>query len=318
MALKGSENPFPHALLMEQDDTVVPTPTTTGWHLFVDEADGLLKLKDDAGTVTPVGGAGGDITTDPAWAAKGDLIAGTANDAASILTAGANDTILMADSAQSTGLKWAASQTPTTQAYDDVAAQGTADTYARGDHLHGMPSAGGGGDLVLLGQATASASATLDFASLITSTYDRYLVTLHNLLNATNSQHLWLRFSTNNGSTYDTTAIYAYAHNGWSGSSGAATASTAQAQIILTYPANVQVNTTAAYGLSGHFYLVDPLSTSNYKQVEGAWTSYLGSARLASNFNAQYDSTTAVDAFRIMYASGNITSGTVRVYGIAK
>lgn len=77
--------------------------------------------------------------------AKGDLIAGTAADTAARVAAGANDTILMADSGQSAGLKWVASQTPTTQDYDDVAAEGTADTYARGDHLHGMPSAGGGG-----------------------------------------------------------------------------------------------------------------------------------------------------------------------------
>jgi hypothetical protein len=76
--------------------------------------------------------------------AKGDLIAGTAADTAARLAAGSNDTILMAESAEATGLKWVASQTPTTQAYDDVAAQGSADTYARGDHLHGMPSAGGG------------------------------------------------------------------------------------------------------------------------------------------------------------------------------
>lgn len=52
------------------------------------------------------GGGGGDITTDPAWAAKGNLIVGTANDTAAILTAGANGKVLSADSAQTTGLAW--------------------------------------------------------------------------------------------------------------------------------------------------------------------------------------------------------------------
>jgi hypothetical protein len=41
-------------------------------------------------------------------AAKGDLLAGTANDAYSALTIGANDTVLTADSSAATGLKWAA------------------------------------------------------------------------------------------------------------------------------------------------------------------------------------------------------------------
>jgi hypothetical protein len=40
--------------------------------------------------------------------AKGDLIVGTAADAASKLAVGANTYILTADSAEATGLKWAA------------------------------------------------------------------------------------------------------------------------------------------------------------------------------------------------------------------
>jgi hypothetical protein len=88
----------------------------------------------------PTGGGGGNVATDTIWDAKGDLAAGTGANTAAKLTAGADDTILMADSAQTTGLKWVASQTPSTQAFGDAAAQGTADTYARGDHKHAMPS----------------------------------------------------------------------------------------------------------------------------------------------------------------------------------
>jgi hypothetical protein len=53
--------------------------------------------------------------------AKGDLIAGTAADTASRLAVGANGTVLTADSAEATGLKWAAagggSSGPTFRAY---------------------------------------------------------------------------------------------------------------------------------------------------------------------------------------------------------
>jgi hypothetical protein len=40
-------------------------------------------------------------------AAKGDLLTGTANDTPAVLTVGANGTTLVADSAETTGLKWA-------------------------------------------------------------------------------------------------------------------------------------------------------------------------------------------------------------------
>jgi hypothetical protein len=41
-------------------------------------------------------------------AAKGDLVAGSATNDAAVLTVGANDTVLTADSTTATGLKWAA------------------------------------------------------------------------------------------------------------------------------------------------------------------------------------------------------------------
>lgn len=46
------------------------------------------------------------------WDAKGDLLAGTANDAFDQVAVGANNTILTADSTVSTGMKWAAPATP--------------------------------------------------------------------------------------------------------------------------------------------------------------------------------------------------------------
>lgn len=126
-----------------QPQATPSTPASGDGRLFLDTADGLLKWIDDAGVVTEVALgtiSAGAVGTDSIWDAKGDLAAGTGANTASKLTVGANDTILMADSAQSTGLKWVASQTPSTQAFGDAAAEGTADTYARGDHKHAMPT----------------------------------------------------------------------------------------------------------------------------------------------------------------------------------
>jgi hypothetical protein len=53
-------------------------------------------------------GSGTTIATDTLWNAKGDLAAGTGSDTAARVAAGANGTFLVADSAQSAGVKWVA------------------------------------------------------------------------------------------------------------------------------------------------------------------------------------------------------------------
>lgn len=84
--------------------------------------------------------AAGALATDTFWDAKGDLAAGTGADAAARLAVGADDTILMADSGQATGLKWVAAGVPAAVTPDAAAAAGTADNYARSDHQHGVVS----------------------------------------------------------------------------------------------------------------------------------------------------------------------------------
>lgn len=135
--LKVSEQAYPSTRYTE---AAAPATPATGEVIIYAKADGNLYQKDDAGTETALAGAAGSVATDAIWDAKGDLAAGTGANTASKLTVGANDTVLMADSGQSTGLKWVASQTPSTQAFGDSAAEGTADTYARGDHKHAMPA----------------------------------------------------------------------------------------------------------------------------------------------------------------------------------
>src|SRR5262245_27841866 len=50
----------------------------------------------------------GNVAADPIIDAKGDLIVGTAADTAARLAVGSNNQVLVADSAQSSGIKWAA------------------------------------------------------------------------------------------------------------------------------------------------------------------------------------------------------------------
>jgi hypothetical protein len=71
------------------------------------KADGLMYSKDDAGSETLMSAGGGGIAA-TIFDAKGDLIAASAADTAARLAAGANGTILEAQSGEATGLKWSA------------------------------------------------------------------------------------------------------------------------------------------------------------------------------------------------------------------
>ena len=83
------------------------TPAATDQILIKDAGTGALQTADFS--EFGGGGGGGDVATDTIWDAKGDLAAGTGADTASRLPIGANDYVLTADSAEATGMKWAAS-----------------------------------------------------------------------------------------------------------------------------------------------------------------------------------------------------------------
>lgn len=177
----------------------------------------------------------------------------------------------------------------------------------------------GGG--AVLNTQTASSSSTLDFTSSISSAYDEYLLDIIDLIPSTNTI-IDMRFSTDNGSTYESSGTDAV--NGlydvaagytFPGSVGAVAALNSYTRLPFR-----DSNTTLATDGSfcAHLRLVN-LRGSKNKKVFGTITWDDNSNGILSlNWYGRLRLTTAVNALRLLPRAGNFTSGTVRLYGVNK
>jgi len=158
--------------------------------------------------------------------------------------------------------------------------------------------------MVFLASATASNSASIVFTSSIDATYNCYLFVLDDVLPANDGAEFWARTSTDGGSNYDdSSGNYKFSIFDAGGS--------AQTFIGLT-----PGSSNADDGISGRFYLFNPSDAHpvsmqwhiNYLNTSAAIYSRLGAARR--------EAAADVDAIQFVMSGGNITSGTISMYGM--
>lgn len=170
----------------------------------------------------------------------------------------------------------------------------------------------------VLAVASASASATIDFTG-IGSTYNEYELHFQNVLPATSGSAFWLRVSKDGGSAFITSG-YSYVDDSnddtptFGGSSGAA-----QAQIVINGGANVITGGTGTKGISGVIRIFAP-SASRYLDLRFDTTHKYTSYPINTNGAGAADAgnTFTVNAVRLMFSAGNITSGTFQLVGLRK
>ena len=168
--------------------------------------------------------------------------------------------------------------------------------------------------LTLLEQKTASSSSSLDFTSCLTSTYDTYQIMLTDIVTSSNDVVVGIQVSTDGGSTWVTTSSYGSARVYYNYSGGSLGESE-----TTTYMKIFQSVNSAAFGhLSATITLHNPLSSSGYKRFNITGSSSLASGGFGFIGSGNYISQTAINAFRIIPASGTLTSGYARCYGFAK
>lgn len=159
------------------------------------------------------------------------------------------------------------------------------------------------GMLVFLGSlAVGSPIANIDFLNAFTSAYDSYVIELVNINPVTASNTLTLRFAY--AGAVDSTGTYA-AITGHGN-----TASSGQIGISLNSGTGVTGD------LNGSLHIMNANGTTGLKTVsmQGTFNS-AGQIYVASGVGCQSKSAVA-SGFRLSFNSGNVNSGTVRVYGI--
>ena len=223
-----------------------------------------------------------------------DLTLGTSNSSGTGGALRADDTILVYD-------------TSVPASVGAASATGSASTAARRDHVH---AAGQG---VLLGTATASNSATLTVTGLST-TYNIYMVVGSRLRPATDGQPLQLRLGDSGGIdsgasdyTFHTGASVSNS-NSYGGSSGT------QSRIQLG-SAGVDNGAASSIDFTGWLHCdgtVNPMfnGTQAFTYADDTALIYAG------QFGGSRLSGIAVTQVQVSFASGNITSGTLTVWGI--
>lgn len=197
------------------------------------------------------------------------------------------------------------------------------DTYAFTGTVSGVDA----GSMVKILSTTASGNATRSFTSGIDSTYRTYLFKFINIHAQTDSQNFQFQGSTQGASSTDgdysntiTSTFFVASHN----ENDAATSLGYDSGDDLAQSSSFQTLTGGNVGnandesISGELWLFNPSSTTYVKHFIANIQINSSDDKSRNSYIAGYFNTTsAINAIRFKFASGNIDDGTIVMYGIA-
>jgi hypothetical protein len=168
-------------------------------------------------------------------------------------------------------------------------------------------SALGGGGMKLLNTLVANNSATLDDTSSITSAYSRYRFVFLNVIPVTNAVQFWMRLYISG-----TLATSGYAGASWSNAGGAGAGGVSSVNWSFTNTNNTVGNMRP--GITGE---ADLFGAGTDPQLR-ADIAFPQSASVTAMAKASGFLTAAgvVSGVQFLMGSGNIASGTIKIYGI--
>ena len=185
------------------------------------------------------------------------------------------------------------------------------------------PSGLSGGSMNLISTLTASSSANVSFTSGIDSTYDEYVFKFYNMHPATDDKNFQFQGSTNGGSSYGvtiTSTVFRAGHNEDDSTPTFgyfAADDLAQSTSYQRLDAGRTGNDSDS-GLVGTLQLFSPSSTTFVKHFIYNGNTHKSNNQSMEAFVAGYFNTTsAINAINFQFASGNIDSGVIKLYGIS-
>jgi len=197
-----------------------------------------------------------------------------------------------------------------------LTATGTKDatTFLRGDNTFAEPS--GGGLIHLQTTNITTGTASVEFTSNVDSTYNAYFFILSDVHPATDAQPLEMTVSTDGGSSYISTN-YGFGHKG-STAAGGELSHAATNDSVFDMSSN-NVGNAADESISVQVYLHKPSGTDGHKLISGTSTVVDNNNTVSSTVfgGMNYSTTSAINAVKFNFGSGNIDRGNFTMFGIA-
>jgi len=176
------------------------------------------------------------------------------------------------------------------------------------------------GKMTLLQTQTASSSASVSFTSNIDSTYTIYVFKIINMNPATDNHIFEFQANSSGGSGFNesvtTTSFRQYNTESGSGSYNYNVNDDLANGTDYIHLAN-GVGNGSDESLCGELFLFNPSSTNRQKNFIARFVYYEAGDGIMEYFTSgQFLTTTAIDEISFKMASGNIDSGTFKMYGI--
>jgi len=184
-----------------------------------------------------------------------------------------------------------------------------------------LPSGVSGSSLVLISEQTASSSANISFTSGIDSTYKEYVFKIINCHPASDEVDFSFQGSTNSGSSYGvtmtSTGFSAYHNEGGSSAGLGYEGQLDQAQGTGFHQLSYDTSNDNDHVISGELFLFDPSNTTFVKHfLARTSNNHYQNFELDTYSAGYFNTTSAINGIQFKFGSGNIDSGTIKMYGV--
>jgi hypothetical protein len=183
-----------------------------------------------------------------------------------------------------------------------------------------------GGAMTFIKTLTASSSSTISFVHgssdvVLDSTYPIYVFKFINIHTSQDNTQFQFNCSSDSGSNYNvtktTTHFYAYHNEGGSDQALTYAAGSDLAQSTSSQPLGIGLGTDNDQSLSGELMFFNPSNTVFVKHFLARTNNIMYHNYSLDSYSAGYMNTSsAVNAVQFSMNSGNIDSGTIKLYGI--